>query len=320
MMNSPKISIVVPIYKVEKYLNKCIDSILSQTFSDFELILVDDGSPDNCPEICDEYAKKDERIKVIHKENGGLSDARNAGIKAASGEYIGLIDSDDYIASDMYEDLYRNACENDADISVCGAVVVAENQEAEFLKETKTVVMSNKEALEQMIYNHLFEVNAWNKLYKKDLFSDICYPVGMLYEDLATTYKLIDKSKTVVHSDGKKYAYVQRGGSIMNTTGYSVKIDKIDIVEEMADFFLKKEHNDKILSGVFRYLLNDIYKMSSTKKLTDNTDYLSGYKKIYEKYGKQIKTNKFLSCKEKTVLGLTCYAPRLLQFVYSIGR
>ena len=116
----PKVSIIVPVYKVGPYLAKCIDSILSQTLTDFELILVDDGSPDSCGEICDGYAKKDERIKVIHKQNGGLSSARNAGLDIAKGEYIGFVDSDDYIEHDMYEFLYKNSVQYDTDIACCG--------------------------------------------------------------------------------------------------------------------------------------------------------------------------------------------------------
>ena len=117
---NPKISIIVPVYKVEKYIHKCIDSILAQTFTDFELILVDDGSPDNCGKICDEYAKEDSRIVVIHKDNGGVSDARNIGISRANGEYIGFVDSDDYIDKDMYKNLYESCLNNKADISIIG--------------------------------------------------------------------------------------------------------------------------------------------------------------------------------------------------------
>ena len=120
---SPKISIIVPVYKVEKYIHKCIDSILNQTFKDFELILVDDGSPDNCGKICDEYAKKDSRVIVIHKENGGLSSARNSGLDIARGDYIGFVDSDDYIENDMYELLYNLCEENNCDISSCSSII-----------------------------------------------------------------------------------------------------------------------------------------------------------------------------------------------------
>ena len=134
-----KLSVVVPVYKVEKYLARCIESILEQSFADFELILVDDGSPDRCPAICDEYAQKDDRIKVIHQTNRGLSSARNAGIECASGEYIAFIDSDDFISKNMFSILMQNALDHQADISGCCAVLVAEDAEAEFT-DRKSVV------------------------------------------------------------------------------------------------------------------------------------------------------------------------------------
>ncbi len=123
-----EISIIVPVYKVEKYLKKCVDSILAQTFSDFELILVDDGSPDNSGRICDDYAKKDARVRVVHKQNGGLSSARNAGIEVAKGKYLGFVDSDDYIAEDMYELLYKAIIKEEADLSICGIYDVYEEK------------------------------------------------------------------------------------------------------------------------------------------------------------------------------------------------
>ena len=141
-----EISIIVPVYKVEKYLKKCVDSILAQTFTDFELILVDDGSPDDSGKICEEYAEKDARVRVLHKENGGLSSARNAGIEVAKGKYLGFIDSDDYIAEDMYELLYNTIIKEDADLSICGIYDVYEGK-APIVKPTIEKVVSAEEAL-----------------------------------------------------------------------------------------------------------------------------------------------------------------------------
>ena len=126
-MNLPKISVIIPVYKVEEYINRCIKSVVNQTYDNLEIILVDDGSPDNCPVICDKWAEKDSRIKVIHKNNGGLSDARNMGMKIASGELIGFIDSDDWISKEMYQLLYENMKENESDISACGVKMVWED-------------------------------------------------------------------------------------------------------------------------------------------------------------------------------------------------
>ena len=145
----PKISIIVPVYNVEKYLEKCVRSILAQTFTDFELILVDDGSPDSSGAMCDQFAEQDQRVKVIHKENGGLSDARNAGIEIATGEYLGFVDSDDYIADDMYELLYTNIVKEDADLSICGIYDVYEGKEP--VEKQQQYIVLDKVAAMKMI-------------------------------------------------------------------------------------------------------------------------------------------------------------------------
>lgn len=308
---NPVISIVVPVYKVEVYLEKCVNSILNQTFTDFELILVDDGSPDNCPAMCDEYAKKDARIKVIHKANGGLSDARNAGIDIAKGTYIGFVDSDDYVAPDMYERLFNLIDENKCDISICQAVIVGEGEEAVYENSDKVYVLDKDQAIYQMICNRLFSVNAWNKLYKKELFENIRYPKGLLYEDLATTYKLISICDNIVYSPMKKYAYLQRNGSIMNATGYMVRADKVQIVKDMLLYFSDKE----LQAGILRYLLNDIYKMASCGNLTKNKVYMDALCKFY-RANKAVFKNKFLTPKEKLVFYLAVNMTGVLQAIY----
>lgn len=162
----PKISIIVPVYNVEKYLEKCVRSILAQTFTDFELILVDDGSPDSSGAMCDQFAEQDQRVKVIHKENGGLSDARNAGIEIATGEYLGFVDSDDYIADDMYELLYTNIVKEDADLSICGIYDVYEGKEP-VEKQQQYIVLDKVAAMKMILEAKVVSVHAVNKLYKK---------------------------------------------------------------------------------------------------------------------------------------------------------
>ncbi len=310
-MQESVISVIVPVYNVEKYLNLCVNSILNQSYKNLEIILVDDGSPDNCPKICDEYEKLDPRIKVIHKENGGLSDARNAGIEVATGEYIGFVDSDDYIAPDMYDSLYKIITENDCDMAVCRAVIVGEGEAAIYEDSREICVLDSKVALRQMICNRLFTVNAWNKLYKRDLFREIRFPKGLLYEDLATTYKLIMLSNRVAYSPMKKYAYLQRQGSIMNVSGYMVRADKIKIVKNM----LSDITDGELQLGIIRYLLNDIYKMASCGNLTKNKEYMEAFCKLY-KNKRDIFRNGFLTIKEKTVLYLAVNMPKLLQAIY----
>lgn len=224
------VSVIVPIYNVENYLCNCIDSILRQTYFRLEIILIDDGSPDNCGLICDDYAKKDERIKVVHKENGGLSDARNVGIRIATGEYITCIDSDDYISNDFVEYLINIMNESDADISICGFLKTIKMNENEQGNSCTIKVYKPEDALEAMLYAQDFTTSAWGKLYKRELFDDVEYPVGKYSEDMFTTYKLINKSKKIICSDRICYYYLHRTGSILNST-YSPR--HLDVLEAL---------------------------------------------------------------------------------------
>ena len=212
-----KISIIVPVYNVEKYLKECIESILSQTYKNIEIILIDDGSTDNSGKICDEYLKKDSRVKVIHKENGGLSDARNTGIEIASGKYIGFVDSDDYIAKDMYDFLYQNIKRENAEISGCNRFLVYENKIEIYGKKECYEVMDSQRAIEMLCTIGYIGVSAYTKLYEAKLFKDIRYPKGKINEDMYTTYKLFDKANRIVYDATPKYYYRQRSGSITNS-------------------------------------------------------------------------------------------------------
>lgn len=218
-----KLSIIVPVYKVESFLDKCVESILAQSFVDFELILVDDGSPDNCGKMCDSWAEKDHRIKVVHKENGGLSDARNAGIDIAQGEYIGLVDSDDYIKPDMFEVLIRNLEQHNADLSMCGyADVYADGIRKESL-DRRVYVWNQEEAIHQILLGKLLSVHAWVKLYKRELFDHVRYPKGKISEDAYIIMDILKQIRTAVFTPYSAYYYVHRGDSI-NTSLYR-KID-----------------------------------------------------------------------------------------------
>lgn len=234
------ISVIVPVYKVEKYLDKCIQSIVDQTYKNIELILVDDGSPDRCGKMCDEWATRDSRITVIHKQNGGLSDARNFGIDIAKGELLAFIDSDDYIEKNYLENLYKLLVDNRADISTCKPSVFFENEINshlyEILRNDDVVVLSSKEALIEMLYERNLTNSAWGKLYKKELFKDIRYPKGKLYEDMFTTYKLIMKSNRVACSSAKLYNYLIRKNSILGTINPNKQKDMLDAANEILDY------------------------------------------------------------------------------------
>ena len=215
----PLLSIIVPVYDVENYLQKCIDSILAQTFTDFELILVEDGSPDDCPALCDAAAAKDARIRVLHQKNGGLSAARNAGLDVARGEWIGFVDSDDYIAPEMYEKLYRAVQQTGADFALCD---YAEVDEAGTPSNARThVVIPQKifteRELLQNAYLTMMQV-AWNKLYRRTIFAQLRYPVGKLNEDIFMSPDICLQAQKAVVVPEALYYYVQRGGSIMGKT------------------------------------------------------------------------------------------------------
>ena len=236
----PLISLIVPVYKVEEYLDKCVESIVNQTYKNLEIILVDDGSPDNCPKMCDEWAKKDKRIKVIHKENGGLSDARNTGIDIAKGEYITFIDSDDYIEYNYVDFLYKNLDENKADISM-GKQYVRYPEKVINTGSGKVYIVNPHDCFDKLLYGEDFDVSATIKLYKKELFKTIRFPKGRIYEDAATTYKLIDKSKKIVLNSMPIYNYMIRRDSISNNHFSLTKMDLITSTEEMCNstfFFL----------------------------------------------------------------------------------
>lgn len=210
----PKLSVVVPVYKVEQYIHQCVDSILDQTFTDFEIILVDDGSPDKCGEICDEYTKKDSRVKVIHKKNGGLSDARNFGIDIAQGEYITFVDSDDKIDKYMYYDMLKNLEENDLDIICCDTYIVRGNNKKFRPRYDNDKIFDKNESIVEILNGNIDNA-AWNKIYKRCLFEKIRYPKGRIYEDVATTYKLFYLANRVGYLKKPYYYYYKRKGSIV---------------------------------------------------------------------------------------------------------
>ncbi|WP_099330929.1 glycosyltransferase family 2 protein [Priestia aryabhattai] len=231
----PAISIIVPIYNVEKYLHKCVDSILDQTFKDFELILVNDGSPDNCGEICNEYSRKDPRVKVIHKKNGGLSDARNAGIDIAEGDYIGFVDSDDWIEPDMYEILFNMCKTNNCEIGSCTYAIYHQNKR--IINESHPLtVHNNKQAMEAMLNDELYNEVVCTKLFKRSLFNGLRFTLGIIHEDTAFTYKAIHKCEKICFIGVPKYNYIKRDDSIMANTKKNVRIDSVLIYEEMYQF------------------------------------------------------------------------------------
>lgn len=295
------ISVVVPVYKVEKFLDKCVQSILHQTYTNLEIFLVDDGSPDNCGKLCDEIAKKDSRIRVIHKMNGGLSDARNVAIPQCTGKYITFVDSDDYVEKDYILDLYNAIKKYDADISIASFCQYYLNTNRHvYVGGKKEKIYDSKNAIASMLLDKDFYTCAWGKLYKTILFDGIRYPKGKLYEDLATTYLLLMKADKIVYIPKHLYWYVQRSGSILNSSFNKKNFDLIEIVEELEKNLLNymPEYSNEInyrVVGAYMDILRMIEKSQDKNWIVQEQILI---KKIRKRIISSIKSSYF-SCAVK---------------------
>ena len=235
--NGPLVSVIVPVYKVERELPGCVESLLGQTYENLEILLVDDGSPDRCGELCDRYAEREARIRVIHKENGGLSDARNAAIDQMRGEYVTFVDSDDLVSPRYVEHLVDALQKYEADMAVSAIRhTFARNREEWDAGVPECRLFETQEALEDMLYQRHIDNSACAKLYRSDAFQTVRYPAGRLYEDLATTYKLIDASRRVVYVGAADYRYFQRVGSIVHQAFEPRKMDAVTYADEIRRF------------------------------------------------------------------------------------
>lgn len=219
------ITVIIPIYNVEQYLRRCVDSVLAQTYKNLEIYLVDDGSPDNCGKICDEYASKDNRIKVIHKKNGGLSDARNAALDVCMGEYISFIDSDDYVSEDFIESLYLAIKRFDTKLSICGINKFSEpeNSHVDYCPADEESCVSGSE-----MYETVWRPSACNKMYHRSIFESLRYPFGKLYEDLFIYHDVLAQVDRIAFTGKNSYYYFDRPDSIINKSYDIRNTDEIE--------------------------------------------------------------------------------------------
>lgn len=237
-MNADKVSVIVPVYRVEPYLDKCVSSIVNQTYKNLEIILVDDGSPDNCPAMCDAWAEKDSRIRVIHQNNQGGGAARNAGLDIASGNLIAFVDSDDYIAPDMYAHLYE-LMEQGADIAECGYVeVVGDN--AVFACGYETCSYTVQEAMAEHIQDRVFRQLIWNKLYRRQVVDGIRFPPDKKIDDEFFTYQTLGNADTLIHSTKVCYAYRQQPESVMHSIPINMWIQAVEAKAERCTYIQKR--------------------------------------------------------------------------------
>lgn len=294
------ISIIVPVYNVEKYLNKCVNSIINQTYKNIEIILVNDGSTDRSGHICDELSKLDHRIVVYHKENGGLSDARNYGVKRANGEYIGFVDSDDYVSNDMYQYLYEIIERENADVAECNFYLVYQDAIRQYFKEYYYEVLDKQEYLkEYLLMNKVYGAVCW-KLIKSEVAKKLEFPIGKFYEDAFYHLELIKIAEKYVLSSKSKYYYLMRGNSITNSKFNEKHMDNIEISELFYKYvinnypYIEEEANNKVFYSYF----------SVMNKILEQKHYVKdiNYYKI-KKYFKgniiSILKNKIISKKRK---------------------
>ena len=232
MSSEALISVIVPVYKVERFLDRCVSSIVDQSYRNLDIILVDDGSPDGSPAMCDAWAEKDARIRVLHKANGGLSDARNAGMAIAVGEYLSFIDSDDWIAPEMLERLSAALERDDSDIAACAVEMVWEDgSPSRLLTVREERILEREDAEKALLEEKLLKQPVWYKLYRRKIVADLPFPAGKYHEDVFWSYQAVGRARRVSLVDYVGYFYFQRRGSIMGE-GYSLK--RLDAVEGLA--------------------------------------------------------------------------------------
>lgn len=286
------ISVIVPIYKVEEYLPKCLDSIICQTYKNLEIILVNDGSPDNCPYICDEYAKRDSRIKVIHQKNAGLSAARNSGLDIATGNYVAFVDSDDFIHEKMYEIMMHSLIKENADIAVCGYLSKSEPIKEEDWKIGNADVFCNTglQAMENLYAGKdpvgYFAWSACNKLYSRTIFDNIRYPVGKICEDSFIIHYIFEQAENVVYINERLYFYSVRDSSIMHTEVNANWRDEIEALEERIHYFKEKgykELNLKATEHCLNVMMQRYVSISKVPELSSiKMEVFNKFKEIYE--------------------------------------
>ena len=312
-MNNELISIIVPVYKVEKYLERCVKSILKQTYTNLEIILVDDGSPDKCGQLCDELAKVDDRIKVYHKENGGLSDER------ANGEYIGFVDSDDYIHESMYEKLYEAIKKSGTLIVECGLTRVYKNTlRPHYEGEDYFLILDKQGYLKEYLENRRLYGSAWCKLIHRDLAKKIKFPIGKIYEDAFYTLELLNNVDKYTLISGNYYYYYIRENSITTRPFSSKDMDYIEIMEKICNYTLSNFpiYREQLLVRLtFAYI-----SIFNQLIVTDNYKKKNEYKILREKLKDirfKIITNKKAPKNLKIAVLLLSINERLYKFILS---
>lgn len=312
------VSVIIPVYNVEKYLKRCVESVLRQTYRNLEIWLVDDGATDCSGMMCDEFAQKDTRIRVIHKENGGLSDARNVAIDKMTGQYVTFIDSDDYVSENFIERLYMNIRKYAAEIAICRHISTKKSDEQCILGNC-IEIFTKEEALEELLYQKKFNTSAWAKLYKSSLFENVRYPKGKLFEDICTTDLLINRAQQIVFDSSILYFYYQGEVSIVRSSFNLRKLDYVENAKVMQQFiynnypFLKQ-------AADFRFLWANLHVWVNIPDKKKYKDICAKLEKNIKKYRNSALKNKHVSLKNKMPIMLSVFGWKLTRLFYLLSK
>ena len=316
-MNKTMITIVLPVYNVEKYIRRCIDSILNQTFNNYELIIIDDGSTDNSGYICNQYKKLDNRIKIVHQDNKGLSNARNKGIELSNSKYITFIDSDDYIDNKYLEVLYSIMINNNADIVICNHIKIKENENnnATIIDNYNEEIITKEETYRRMNLGINIGMAVWSKLYKTDIFKNNKFLNNKLYEDIFIINDIIESTNKIVVTNYNGYYYLLRNNSITNSPMDYKHLDLINATKKYKDYMIKYYSNISE-SSIRRYVLANylIYRKAIQNKL-----YKKEYKEIRKeilKYKKNILKSNLYSTKIKLQTIILLFGNNIYKLFY----
>lgn len=307
----PLISVIVPIYKVEKYLPVCVEKLMHQSYQNLEMILVDDGSPDGCPQICDEYAQKDSRIRVIHKKNGGLSDARNAGLDIAQGAYIAFVDSDDYVEEHYIEKLYDALQQSHATIAVCGLQIVDENhkvtEQMTATRGTQQEIYTGREIIKKELQGEWVLVTAWGALYDAEIFKAQRFPCGRHYEDEYVFVSNYINQKCVICIPENLYFYLKRSDSIMGVT-YKKQdcIDRLDMWHERIEYLENRGDRELLPSVIQSCLAWNVLYLAVNGEAMDGEEIHLMKKDIRKYFGKIFARPYLYNFKESIKLAVKC--------------
>ncbi|MBE7065896.1 MAG: glycosyltransferase [Ruminococcaceae bacterium] len=321
-MDTPKISILVPVYNVEKYIDECLDSIINQTYKNLEIILVDDGSTDKSGEICDRYARCDSRIKVIHQKNQGLATTRNVLVAAATGDYIGFVDSDDFISPNMYSDLIEIIQKKGADIAMCNIGYVDKNG-SEIINHNSSNPISERELTGKEFVTELCDnynpayVVTWNKIYIRTLFHNIHYPDGKISEDEAVIHRIAHKCNKIVFTSKIHYFYRQQPTSIMNAKFTLSRLDNLDAILDRILFLTKNNYSLSTINNCRKFLTNDfiVSIRSSNKKNNAEKNEIKEKFKLIKPHCKDLLKSDTIDSNTKKTIRLLLISPFLFFYI-----